>query len=600
MYKSFMLSIFTLLVLNGCGEGKDPSSTTNGSIVNSDITAAPAQKRAEKTTQQVVAQQPQQTATSASHQQTVQPIAPLQPMHVQPQQTAHGNMVTATPPYTSVNHLGLSSTAQPKPQSMSTDKQAATIVSAKQNNNIDRKTESDVAPSIKKTTATLPTEAVPPTLNPVAEHTDEKNNTTDIKTESDVEPSIKKTTAALPTEAVPPTLNPVAEHAEDLWHPEPGPVVLPPEPAKPAIKLVPADIKPIIQVRGNDYPTSHSVLDGMLSQQYDQPITALWQQDGKPEPLGKCELAGAKNTCRLELKSLKLNNKPIKLCLDNGNCASLKLPKVTFIGQLNYKGTVTAELSGFSDNLTTQWYLGSEDDLRYTNDNDYLLSEADDQLSINLKNELHSANFYIHEYLFFCVTDNGNHWSRQCMNVGSQANNFYNMEDLLDTVHKDISLVGGALSEISDKPGIRRIAPVPVLFTSRNERVYRPLTRAELQAIKIQLNAKYVSYRRSSVYAQLPYQETRYPAEKYNQIWHFGDAKSLCGGQNMAAVLPEINTLQELDLAELHDSGWPMGKYWSKSSHNLRDEQWVFDSTDGKSNLEEMKDPMAFAACQTY
>lgn len=449
-------------------------------------------------------------------------------------------MITATLPHTSVDHLSLSSTAQPNPQSMSADKQAATIVSAKH------------------------------------------NNITAIKTESDIEPSIEKTTAALPTEADPLVLDPVTEHAVDLWHPEPGPVVLPPEPAKPVIELVPTDIKPIIQVRGNDYPTSHSVLDGMLSQQYDQPITALWQQDDKPEPLGKCELAGAKNTCHLELTPLNLNNNPIKLCLNNGNCASLELPKVKFIGQLNYKGTVTAELSGFSDNLTTQWYLGSEDDLRYTNDNYYLLSEADDQLSINLKNELHSANFYIHEYLFFCVTDNGNHWSRQCMNVGSQANNFYNMEDLLDTIHKDISLVGGALSEISDKAGIRRIAPVPVLFTSRNERVYRPLTRAELQAIKIQLNAKYVSYRQDRRYPQLPYKEERYPAEQYFSYWQFGDAQSLCAGEHMADKLPSIETLRQLSLSELRDSGWPTGDYWSSSSADIRNWLQVMNSQNGK------------------
>ncbi|BDM64304.1 hypothetical protein NFHSH190041_17560 [Shewanella sp. NFH-SH190041] len=317
-------------------------------------------------------------------------------------------------------------------------------------------------------------------------------------------------------------------------------------------------------MQGNEFPTGQSILDGSLSRHSEEPVTAFWRQ-GKDKILGECELAGAKNTCHLELDRVDIDTKqPVSLCLPNGHCTSLVFPNVKFTGELNYQGKVTAHLSKeFSDDISTAWLLSSAPDNAIAQQEHQALNVSPQALTVKLQSNDWGIDAYIHQYLFFCITDHGKGWQQYCFSVGEQANKIRQFKDLViyDADDKQKELVGGGVYDISEPTSniTRSIAPVPFLKSHLNINIYRPLTLSELYLIKTEINKP-----KTQGYPLLEYNND-FGYEEYGDYYVYNNAFLLCNHiTGYSLSMPETKDLTKIDKAAWLESGWPKGAYWSR------------------------------------
>lgn len=408
-----------------------------------------------------------------------------------------------------------------------------------------------------------------------------------------------------PSQSLPPVQsgeNVSAPDTGSVNHPEPTSEPSAPEPSAPQVPPVPskepqageippvATLYPVITVQGNEFPTSQSILDGSLSQHSEEPVTAIWQQ-GKDKILGECELAGAKNTCHLELDRVHIDTKqPISLCLPSGYCTSVFLPRIKFTGALSYQDKVTAHLTGFSNNFETKWLLSTDPDPKTALEDDRPLQVNNQTLMVKLQNNGWAPMGYVNHYLFFCITDHGNGWEQQCFNVGEQAEPVHSFKELVMYRYdeKQDHLVGGGLYQIRDpKPdSTRSIAPVPYLTGHLNIHVYRPLTMAELYLTKTEIKDPLpLGYPLLRYYAR--YNGKDYKVEDHSGYYIVNGAEQLCKRIANEYGMPQLGDINSIRRYDWEQSGWPVGAYWN-TSHQ------AYNFTTGTQSTPET----AFTACK--
>ncbi|BDM64302.1 hypothetical protein NFHSH190041_17540 [Shewanella sp. NFH-SH190041] len=335
-------------------------------------------------------------------------------------------------------------------------------------------------------------------------------------------------------------------------------------------------------------PDKRAKLTGQLMQAGDKVYEASWQQNGYQ--LGnKCSLSGNRSRCELDLAdpNLYINIKqPINFCLENGQCAHFQPASVSFTGELNYKNQVTAHLTGFSNDIETAWYIDYHSEINAFFGWEHPVSNTDNPLTINLIGNSDTPHSVIHDYLYFCITDKGHGWQRQCFNVGAEAGNIEGFDDLLNSREESNNrLVGG--EQINDIP-VRTIGPEPY-FSGKTRwgtfKLFRPLTPQELYQMGVKLNMA-VIYNKDRLYPEMNY-DNKHQERMESNFTTVNNAQQLCSqfGTNVPSIDMLMNKYGEY--FDFKAAGWPEELYWSRT-HNYNDHKlnyhWMYVSYQNKKS----------------
>lgn len=325
-------------------------------------------------------------------------------------------------------------------------------------------------------------------------------------------------------------------------------------------------------------PMRGQIVSGNLVTQPDYQVGLEWQIDQRG--VSQCTVTPTEPTCSYTITSQDEGHL-LRLCSvagEQSNCSEeQQLPQISFTGLLNYKGEVSAQLAGFSEQSETSWYLFYSDEFDIDNDGPGSLAPGmNEGLTYQLQEASHTARDYVHNFLIFCVNDRMRRWGTVCRVVGDMDSISPSRQGI-DTLFpifleedKKQQLVGGELFDRGDNT--RRIAPVFEIkheFHTYTSYINRPITSAELDYFQFTLAPLYSSgylQEKQGYYPSLmyKYQDDEDTGENpYDKI--ITTADDLCS--SIGRRLPEASQFEHSDFT---DSGWPMdgypfGLFWTAS-----------------------------------
>ncbi|MDX1301344.1 hypothetical protein [Photobacterium sp.] len=325
-------------------------------------------------------------------------------------------------------------------------------------------------------------------------------------------------------------------------------------------------------------PLRGQIVSGNLVTQPDYQVGLEWQIDQRG--VSQCTVTPTEPTCSYTITSQDEGHF-LRLCSvagEQSNCTEeQQLPQISFTGLLNYKGEVSAQLPGFSEQLEIGWYLSDTEVFDIDTDGPGRLAPGmNEELTYQLQVASHNARDYVHHFLTFCVNDRARLWETTCRVVGT-IDSIYPSRQGIDTLfpifadeYKKQQLVGGELLERGDTH--RRIAPVLAIkheFRSYTSYINRPITSAELDYFQFTLAPMYSTKYRKEKQGDYPSLMYKYEDDEdtrenpYDNI--ITTADDLCS--SIGRRLPEAIQFERSDFT---DSGWPMkgypfGLYWTAS-----------------------------------